>query len=108
MLYLRSKYFRLISIKVLLLISFTLFFSFSYSQSPQKFYRNPTPPLVESIGIRSGFGVIIPHRESMVHLVTGHVVSTEIYLEKCGETKYWNRKYRYPTSGISLYHAYLS
>jgi hypothetical protein len=67
-----------------------------------------TPSLIESIGIRSGFGVIIPHRESMIHLVTGHIVSTEIYIEKCGYQKKWNDKYRYPTSGISFYHGYLA
>lgn len=103
-----SKYFR-VSFKRIFLLNL-LFFSFliNYSQSSTKFYYNPSKFRVETIGIRSGFGVIIPHRESMLHLVTGHVVSTEIYIEKCGWKHAWNKKYNFPTSGLSLYFGYLS
>lgn len=87
---------------------FCFSFVLTYSQNPNKFYYNPREFHLASIGVRSGFGVIIPHRESMVHLVTGHVVSTEIYFESCGRMKNWNTSYRHPTSGVSLYYGYLS
>ena len=103
-----SKYFNFISKRIILLSLFCLSIILSFSQSPSKFYYNPNELSINSIGIRSGFGVIIPHRESMVHLVTGHVISTEIYFEKIGWRHAWNKKYNSPTSGVNLYHAYLS
>lgn len=86
----------------------SLCYFLSPAQSSRKFYAPPQPKLIESIGIRSGFGVIIPHRESMVHLVTGHVISNEIYFEKIGAYKRWNKMYRFPSTGVNLYYGYLS
>lgn len=104
----KSKYFKNVCSRFLVSFIFISLYLNSYSQKPFKFYAQNTPSLIESIGIRNGFGVIIPHRESMVHLVTGHVVSTEIYIERCGYMKNWNSAYRFPTSGISIYYGYLS
>ncbi len=103
-----SKYFQSTFKRIFLLTIFFFSFLINYSQSSTKFYYNPSKFRLESIGIRSGFGVIIPHRESMLHLVTGHVVSTEIYIEKCGSKHLWNKKYNFPTSGISFYSGFLS
>jgi hypothetical protein len=95
--------------KKYLLGAFLLFLcTYSISQRPTKFYQKPDRPTIQSIGFRGGFGVIIPHRESMIHLVTGHIISSEIYLEKCGTIRNWNKIYRFPTCGVNFYYGYLA
>lgn len=76
--------------------------------SPLKKINAPERKQIHAAGIRGGFGVLIPHRESMIHLVTGHVASAEIYLERCGYKRNWNKYYRYPATGISFYYANLA
>ncbi len=68
------------------------------------FDREPT---IHAFGIRTGYGVIIPHRESMVHLITGHVASFELFAEKTGTERVWNKYYSYPSNGVIFYTGFL-
>lgn len=99
----------LVNLILTLWIVFTT--QYLYSQNfptPLKKIAAPEKKQIHATGFRGGFGVLIPHRESMIHLVTGHVASAELYFERCGYKRNWNKYYRYPTTGISFYYAYLA
>lgn len=92
-------------------IAFILLLSISsiqlFAQSPFKRVILPPEPKINSVGIRTGYGVIIPHRESMIHLITGHVASFELFAEKSGHKRVWNKYYSYPSSGVIFYTGFL-
>lgn len=94
-------------IKIAFILFSVFFCSNLFSQSTYKRVIYKPDPIVENIGIRTGYGVIIPHRESMVHLITGHVSSFELFAEKSGHKRVWNRYYSYPTNGVIFYTGFL-
>ena len=59
----------------------------------------------KSIGIRAGYGFIIPHSSNIEPLIEGHISSFEInYRYNFSGVKEWEKTYRYPYSGIALHY----
>jgi len=59
----------------------------------------------KSVGIRAGYGFIIPHSSNIEPLIKGHISSFEInYRYNFSGVKEWEKTYRYPYSGIALHY----
>lgn len=59
----------------------------------------------KSIGIRAGYGFIIPHSSNIEPLIKGHIPSFEInYRYNFSGVKEWEKTYRYPYSGIAFHY----
>lgn len=56
------------------------------------------------VSIAPQFGFIVPHRESMKHLITGHSAGIHATLWKQTRgSKSWETDYRFPKQGITVY-----
>ena len=76
-----------------------LFISQTWGQTEQE--KNPL-----SIGLRSQYGYIMNHSESMEYITGQHFAAFEVYFEKSTTgTKEWQREYNLPKWGVAFYHA---
>jgi hypothetical protein len=61
----------------------------------------------QSLEFRPKAGFLIAHHENMAHLVKSHMYSGEIaYVFNTIGQRYWQKKYKYPSYGLSLYYLY--
>jgi hypothetical protein len=56
-----------------------------------------------SIMVSPQGGFIIPHHESVTHLIQGHSLGSHLYVNrKMDGSKYWHRAYNFPECGIDI------